>query len=70
MMVYFICHTTGESQMENTHFASLAAKHAGIDQMLHAENLRPQPDSVAISKLKKEKLRLKESMSGNSGPGG
>lgn len=48
--------------MENAHFSALANKHADLDARISAETLRPQPDMTTISRLKKEKLRLKEEM--------
>jgi len=35
-------------------------KHADLDRSLDHEQNRPAPDSVAIKKLKFEKLRIKE----------
>jgi uncharacterized protein YdcH (DUF465 family) len=49
--------------MENAHFSALASRHAGLDARINEENQRPQPDLATISRLKKEKLRLKEEMS-------
>ena len=48
--------------MENAHFSALANKHADLDTRISQENLRPQPDMATISRLKKEKLKLKEEM--------
>lgn len=39
---------------------SLKTRHAGLDTKLNDEDHRPRPDSATISKLKLEKLRLKE----------
>jgi hypothetical protein len=55
--------STGASFMENTHLSALAAKHAGIERRLADESRRPLPDSVLVSALKKQKLRLKEALS-------
>ncbi|MFO1035778.1 MAG: YdcH family protein [Geminicoccaceae bacterium] len=44
------------------HVDSLRAKHAHLEQMIEEEQHRPMPDQVLISRLKKEKLRLKEEM--------
>jgi len=49
--------------MENAHLSALASRHAGLDARINEENQRPQPDLATISRLKKEKLRLKEEMS-------
>ena len=48
--------------MQNAHLSALETKHAGLDARIAAENLRPHPDDTLISKLKKEKLRIKEEM--------
>jgi hypothetical protein len=43
-----------------SHVSALRTKHAHIDRTLDHEQNRPAPDSMAIKKLKLEKLRLKE----------
>ncbi len=43
-----------------SHVLTLRTKHADIDRTLDHEQGRPAPNSVAIKKLKVEKLRLKE----------
>jgi hypothetical protein len=43
-----------------SHISALRTKHADIDRTLDHEQNRPAPDSVAIKKLKYEKLRIKE----------
>ena len=40
----------------------LQKKHAELDDALHREESRPHPDDATISRLKKEKLRLKDAM--------
>ena len=40
----------------------LQKKHAELDDALHREESRPYPDDATISRLKKEKLRLKDAM--------
>lgn len=50
--------------MSTAHVSSLAAKHAEIDARLNDEQRRPRPDVVVIAMLKKQKLRLKEALSG------
>jgi len=52
--------TTGESLMEHNHVFALEAKHALLDQKIHQEEQRPYPDQLTLSRLKKEKLRIKE----------
>ncbi len=46
-----------------THVASLNQKHAEIEDVIAREELRPQPDTMRLMELKKQKLRLKEEMS-------
>jgi uncharacterized protein YdcH (DUF465 family) len=51
-----------EMAMENTHFSALVTKHADLDARISQESQRPQPDMATLSRLKKEKLKLKEEM--------
>jgi uncharacterized protein len=48
--------------MENAHLASLEAKHADLDRQIHEESCRPAPDEALIHQLKKEKLRIKDTL--------
>ncbi len=41
-------------------FDSLSDKHANLERAIEEENLRPHPDDVRISELKREKLRIKD----------
>jgi hypothetical protein len=41
---------------------SLKQRHAGIDARITDEDRRPRPDDDSLSRLKLEKLRLKEEM--------
>lgn len=41
---------------------SLRSKHASLDSALHRESCRPSPDPETVTKLKREKLRLKDEM--------
>ena len=50
--------------MQNAHISALATKHADIEARINEENQRPQPDETTISRLKKEKLKLKDEMLG------
>jgi len=50
--------------MQQAHLSALESKHAGIDARIAEENQRPHPDDTLLSRLKKEKLRLKEAISG------
>ncbi|MEJ5230857.1 MAG: YdcH family protein [Geminicoccaceae bacterium] len=42
------------------HVESLRSKHARLEQLIEEELHRPLPDQSVISRLKKEKLRIKE----------
>ena len=50
--------------MQQAHIAALQEKHAGLDARIAQENQRPMPDMATIARLKKEKLRIKEEISG------
>ena len=50
--------------MQNAHMAALEQKHAGLDARIAEENQRPHPDSATLSRLKKEKLKVKEALAG------
>lgn len=43
-----------------SHLQELTDKHHKLDELIHDEMLRPHPDDLMISELKKKKLRLKE----------
>jgi hypothetical protein len=45
-----------------SHIQELSDKHHKLDEQIHEEMLRPHPDDLMISELKKRKLRLKEEM--------
>lgn len=46
----------------SSHAASLAHKHAELDQKISLEAQRPMPDDLLLQTWKKEKLRLKQEM--------
>ena len=46
--------------VQDAHVISLEQKHANLEVMIADEEHRPHPDTIRLSKLKKEKLRLKE----------
>lgn len=50
--------------MQQAHMSALETKHAGLDARIAEESQRPNPDTATLSRLKKEKLRLKEAMAG------
>ncbi len=41
---------------------SLKDRHASLEDRIHTEDTRPRPDGDALTRLKLEKLRLKEEM--------
>lgn len=43
-------------------FEALQTRHALLDARIDAEGQRPLPDSDELTKLKREKLRIKEEM--------
>jgi len=45
-----------------TRLESLKSRHASLERSIAEEDLRPQPDSETLARLKREKLRLKEEM--------
>ena len=51
--------------MQNAHLDALTMKHATLDQRISEENLRPFPDMATLARLKKEKLRLKDEITGH-----
>jgi hypothetical protein len=53
-----------ETGMQQAHLSALETKHAGLDARIAEEIQRPHPDDTLLSRLKKEKLRLKEAISG------
>jgi hypothetical protein len=50
--------------MDQAHMTTLQTRHAGLDRRIHEEAQRPLPDAALLAQLKKEKLRLKEEMTG------
>jgi len=46
----------------NTRLEALKERHASLETRIFDEDHRPQPDTVALMRLKVEKLRLKEEM--------
>ena len=42
------------------HLAALKRKHSGLEEKITLETQRPQPDTVLLSELKKQKLVIKE----------
>ncbi|WP_106639526.1 DUF465 domain-containing protein [Allosphingosinicella vermicomposti] len=50
--------------MANAHISALQSKHADLDARIGVEEHRPLPDMALVSQLKKQKLKLKEELSG------
>jgi hypothetical protein len=45
-----------------SHIEALKERHASLETRIAAEDQRPRPDPDALTRLKLEKLRLKEEM--------
>jgi len=43
-----------------THVSSLARKHADLDRLVAQETARPIPNTLRLTELKREKLKIKE----------
>lgn len=41
---------------------SLEERHAALERRIYDEDRRPMPDAIELTRLKREKLRLKEEM--------
>lgn len=50
--------------MQQAHISALQTKHADIEARINEENQRPLPDDATITRLKKEKLKVKEAIAG------
>lgn len=57
-----------EMRMHQAHVSALQAKHAGLEARIVEESQRPLPDMATLARLKKEKLRVKEEMTGLGEP--
>jgi hypothetical protein len=53
-----------ETLMHQAHVSALEAKHASLEAQIDEESHRPMPDSARLARLKKEKLKVKEEISG------
>lgn len=49
--------------VNDSHSATLIAKHARLDAQIASETRRAAPDEMLVSMLKKQKLRIKEALS-------
>lgn len=52
--------------MIDPHRDALSARHAQLESRIASEAQRPAPDIVLITELKREKLRLKDVLAGNT----
>ena len=50
--------------MHQAHVSALQARHAGLEARIIEESQRPLPDMATLSRLKKEKLKENEDMTG------
>jgi hypothetical protein len=48
--------------MNMSHITALETKHAQLDRRIADESLRPLPDMSLIADLKKQKLKVKETL--------
>lgn len=48
--------------MDNNYVSALRAKHEALDIKINEEERRPNPDTIQIQVMKKEKLRLKQEL--------
>ncbi|TMJ12226.1 MAG: DUF465 domain-containing protein [Alphaproteobacteria bacterium] len=50
--------------MQQAHISALETRHADIDARIVEEEHRPMPDMSTLTRLKKEKLKVKEAIEG------
>jgi len=55
-------HPQGGLMSLQSRLESLKTRHASLERSIAAEDMRPLPNAEALSRLKREKLRLKEEM--------
>lgn len=51
--------------MNQAQVESLEQKHAALEAQIHQEEHRPHPDDLRLHELKKEKLRIRDEMTGH-----
>lgn len=51
--------------MDKGHVEALASKHAALHAKIDLEEHRPHPDDTMLHRLKKEKLALKDALTGH-----
>lgn len=49
--------------MNESHSTTLMAKHARLDAQIMSESRRAAPDEMLVALLKKQKLKIKETLS-------
>jgi hypothetical protein len=52
----------GDNMNLQSHIEALKGRHASLESRIAAEDSRPRPDDTMLSRMKVEKLRLKEEM--------
>lgn len=50
--------------MLSSHVQALQQKHEGLERQIHDERCRPHPDDAILADLKRQKLRIKDEISG------
>jgi hypothetical protein len=51
--------------MDQAQAESLEQKHAALQALIDEEEHRPHPDEIRLHELKKEKLRIKDEITGH-----
>jgi len=51
--------------MDQAQIEALEQKHAALQALIDDEEHRPHPDEIRLHELKKEKLRLKDELTGH-----
>ena len=51
--------------MDQGQVEAIASKHAALQAKIDREEHRPHPDDIVLHQLKKEKLRLKDVLTGH-----
>jgi uncharacterized protein len=64
-LVLFLSINKKEIAVANAHLTALESKHNELDAIIAKEEARPAPDVVKIHTLKKQKLRLKDELTGH-----
>ena len=50
--------------MTSSRTSTLAARHAEIEARIGVEEKRPRPDGILVGLLKRQKLKIKETLTG------